>query len=382
MSDNTPAIIPAAMRNLVMAPPEDLLPLLAERFGGAFEDFSSQFRNISFRGFQFTLREAGSSTVYPNATLPVVILGVAPDNHCTYYTKTYGAGDENLPPDFVWWQKSGFPASLPPAALQKDENGRNRYQISRRICVAVLQQNAQTGEMFIDLDHPYVADIGSMSIFGADNPEHWAFSLSGLMRMCDRMRLMPAQFVTQLVFDRTKTVPAIRFVPAHQDGQIIFLDNAALAAVYNTARSTAIGEMLVIKPRVPSEPTTGLPQPGAAPVPTEQPVMAPVQQVVAAPPQPTPTPVQQPIAPQPVSVVQPSEDLMAQATSASAEAAQLLQQPAPVAAPVPMASPAPAPAPAPAPQPMASPAPATDNNDMNNALANLLTDLGSLTPTA
>lgn len=374
---NTPALLPSAMQNLVMAPPAELMPTLAGNFAGAFEDYNTQFRSISLRGFQFTLKESGSSTVYPQPFLPAVILGMAPDRHCSWYAKKYsGDADDNVAPDAVWWEKMGAPASVPPQALQKDADGRNQYSIRQRIALAIIKQDVNTGGMFIDLDNPYILDVGAKSLFGKDYPDQFAFSLAGLIRFCARNRILPLQFAVQIIFDRTESVPAIRFVPTNNNGNVTFLDAATLESVYRVAAQPNIADML--KVRLRPEPNAALqtsqqvsaPQiaqtPAAAPAPMPQPVTTPQAAPAAAAPQ--PAPVTPPVMPQAApAAVAPAPaatpDLMAAAAAASAAANAALSQPAaPVA---PQAAPAATAAPA-------APAAPQAASDTQNALQNLL----------
>ena len=424
--NNAPAVIPAAMQNLIMTPPSELFGALMQNFQPAYEDFNSSFRSISFKGFQFTLRDAGSETVHPSPNLPVVILGMAPDNHCTWYRNAYDGTKENVQPDAVWYQKQPVPANVPASVLAKSADGRNQYQISRRIVVALLRENHTTGQMYIDLDNPYVMDCGSMSVFGDDIPDQWAFSLAGLIRFCSRAKVLPLHFVTNVIFDRRQSVPSIRFVPSNQNGQLLFLDADSLAQVYRVATSQTVTDMLHV--RLIPDPNAAVqqaaqpvaqPAPAAAPVqPVAQPApaAAPVQPVApVAPVQPV-APMPQPVAPamqqtmctQPApAVAAPStNDLMAQATQAAAQANAMLNQAAPVAPAQSFSQPAPAapvqpvqqpagPAVAPVqsvapaapvqPVPAAAPvqpAPTSDSAMMNNALADLLSAAGSYGPQA
>lgn len=364
---NTPAILPSAMQNLVMAPPAELMTALSGNFAQAYEDFSSQFRSISLRGFQFTLKESGSSTVHPQQFLPAVILGMAPDRHCSWYAKKYaGDVDDNTAPDAVWWEKMGAPANVPPQALQKDADGRNQYSIRQRIALAIIKQDANTGNMFVDLDNPYILDVGAKSLFGKDYPDQFAFSLAGLIRLCARNRILPLQFAVQIIFDRSESVPAIRFVPANQNGQISFLDAATLEAIYRVAAQPHIADMLKVRlrpdPNAPLQASQQVSQPQTAPAP-----VATVQQ-----PAPIPTPAPAPVAAPVAAPAAPdaTPDLMSVAAAASAQAAAALAQPASAPAAAPAPTPAPTPAPAAAPQ--AAPAAAPQAADTQNALQDLL----------
>lgn len=428
--NNAPAVIPAAMQNLIMTPPSELFGALMQNFQPAYEDFNSSFRSISFKGFQFTLRDAGSETVHPSPNLPVVILGMAPDNHCTWYHSAYDGTKENVQPDAVWYQKQPVPANVPASVLAKSADGRNQYQISRRIVVALLRENHTTGQMYIDLDNPYVMDCGSMSVFGDDIPDQWAFSLAGLIRFCSRAKVLPLHFVTNVIFDRRQSVPSIRFVPSNQNGQLLFLDADSLAQVYRVATSQTVTDMLHV--RLIPDPNAAVQQaaqPVAQPAPAAAPVQpvapaAPVQPVqpaapvtpvqpVAPAPQPMAPAMQQtmcaqpaPVQPAPAVAAPSTNDLMAQAAQAAAQANAMLNQAAPVAPAQSFSQPAPAASVQPVQQPAGSavapvqpvapaapvqpvpaaapvqPAPTSDSAMMNNALADLLSAAGSYGPQA
>ena len=258
--------------------------------------------------------------------------------------------------------------------------------------------------------NPYVMDCGSMSVFGDDIPDQWAFSLAGLIRFCSRAKVLPLHFVTNVIFDRRQSVPSIRFVPSNQNGQLLFLDADSLAQVYRVATSQTVTDMLHV--RLIPDPNAAVQQ-AAQPVAQPAPAVAPVQPVapaasVAPAPQPVAPAMQQTMCAQPApAVAAPStNDLMAQAAQAAAQANAMLNQAAPVApaqsfsqpapaapvqpvqqpagpavAPVQPVAPAAPVQPAPAAAPV-QPAPTSDSAMMNNALADLLSAAGSYGPQA
>lgn len=331
------AVLPNSMQNLVMQPPAELMSALSGNFSAAFEDFGGSFRSISLNRFQFTLKDAGTSTLYPQPNLPVVILGMAPDNHCVWYSSSYNAEREDQP-TAVWWQKDAAPANVPSSVLVKDANGRNQYKICRRLVVAVMQRNNTDGSAFIDYENPYIMDIGSMSIYGKDLPDMMAFSLSGLIRFCHRNRVLPLHFITNIVFDKGSSVPAVRFVPAHNGGQLMFLPPEMLQPIYERAVAPDVADMLKVR-LIPAQGDQ-----------LEEPHQTPVQVAPAqAPVQPQPTPVQAPV--QPVQAP-------AQPMQAEAYATQFVAPAAPQAAPAPQFAPTVPSTPAPAPAAPVTPQPA------------------------
>lgn len=410
-NQNMPVVLPASMQNLVFAPPAELADTLYGNFLGAYEDFSSQYRQISLKGNRFTLKEGQSSEVYPNQHLPVVILGMAHDNHCLWFNNPYSSQNEDAAPAAVWWEKQGAPGIVPGYVLTEKKDGRNQYQIKRRLAVAILRSDPNTGEVFLDLENPYVLDVGSASIYGKDYPETWAFTLVGLIRLCARMRVMPVHFISTLVFDPRESVPVIRFVPYHtQQGQISYLDAGTLQRIYAVAASPTVTDMLRVKL---------LPEPGAfaetaSPASTTayamthdaQPQPAQTQALYAQPDPgqvyatqpaaPQAQPVQQPVyqsAPQPASpyaqsmgatafaAPQPqatpaNDNLMAEAAAARAQAEAMMAQAQASAAPTPPPAMPATPEPQPAP---AAPQNQTDASvdDAQSALDKLLAAAGS-----
>lgn len=348
---NTPAIIPQAMTNLVMAPPAELMAALSNNFVGMYDNYGSAFRKISLRGNRFTLKDSGNSTIWQQLNLPVVILGMAHDLHCVWYKGAYNPQNEGLEPDAVWWKSQGAPSFVPSNVLSEKVDERNQYQILQRLVVALLRQDPQTGSAYVDLDNPYVLDVGSMSIFDKDMADQMAFSFSGLARFCKAQRVLMLHFVTNLVFDAKHSVPVLKFCPANQQGQLIFLDAGTLERVYQVAAGPEVAELLQIRVTTEARETT------EALVQAVTPQPAPVQ---PAPVQVIP-PVPQPESP--VDAVPTAEQVNTIAAKAQEFLAPTQPAPEPVTLPGPVVLPD-------------TPAPVGDETMMDSALAALLQQAG------
>lgn len=369
MSNYTPAVIPNHMQSMVSMLPAEYAAAMAANFADTYQDLGGAFRSISFAQFQFTFKNGGSSEPHPDNYLDVIILGTAKDRHHVWYKEAYKNGQDmsGKKPDAVWWAKDNAPSNVPPSALVKNADGYNQYQINQRIAVIVARYNLTTGEKYWDFENPYAIDVSSMSLFGNDIPEQGAFSLGSLIRFGKDHKILLCQFMTRIIFDRTASVPSVRFVPHAANGQLQFLDPAMLAQVCAVGTSTAALDLLNVNvspangPQqalqaapaaayatdpytnmAPTQPTTQqapMPEHVSPATPAYQP---PVQQ--AAPVQQTPVQQmqqmaqpgiqatmamqQQPPMQQAAPMQMPggSEDLMQQAAQASARAAAMVQQ--------------------------------------------------------
>jgi len=365
MSQNLPAV-PTFVQNLALAIPQEYAAALAQAFGAADEDFGGAFRNISLKGNRFNFKEGGNVTIHPKTTLECVILHMGYGQHHDWYSKGYNPNADNVQPDAVWYAKSGFPNEVPAHIREKKPDGSYHYNFRQRLVVAAIVTNAQTGQPYLDLERPWVLDIGAKSLFGEAQPALSAFSLSGLVRFCKSNRLAPCQFVTQLIFDARESVPSLQFRPFMQDGVVQLLGPDWLPGVYHAMSLPEVQDMARIKERgtwtgnvtTPTEAaasyvatTTPAPVQGVAPAQT-QPVQAtvltqqPAQMVSPAAPT-APVAPQAPIAPvappttvpstgTPLPTATPGVDpgLLAAAQAASAAANATLVAPA---APAPQA---------------------------------------------
>ncbi len=372
--NNAPVILSSAMQGLVATPPPELIPLLDENFRSGEENFTSSFRTISFRGNQFHLREGSDDEIWPDKFLPVVILGMAPDTHCVWYEGAFTGGD-NSKPTAVWYTSDGAPSIVPASVLQKDANGRNQYQIKQRLVVAVMRQNPENGSMYIDLDRPFIMDISSTALYGNDYPNQMAFSFGGLMRLCKRLtvpggaKIRPLHFLTKVVFDPSSTVPSVRFVPANQNGQVIYLDADSLQHIYRVATSSDVANLLKVRtlPETGAAITQNVAQETShAPVQPVQPQTTAPSNAAAAQTQPLGA---APVVASQVPTAQP--DIMQQAAAAAQAAQATVAQAAPQ-----QEAPAPQPAPTPAPQ-TASQTASQSGESLDSALNDLLTSAGA-----
>ena len=284
------------------------------------EDFLGSFRRISTIGNRFSFVEAGNKTMYPSLDLYCVILGQGPDNHCSLYNKGYDeVSSENESPLFVWYEKENVPPEVP-AQFLGDDKTPPAWRRHRRLVVAVLQGTPTGADCVLDLEHPYILDISTTALYGQDDMNRWIFSYAGLMRLCNRTRVLPMHFVTKISFELIRTsngrdVNTLRFTPCNRDGHLVYLPMDVQHQVARVATSEEVRNMVKITPKVTSgeqlaailakRENTQSTQP-VQQAPVAQPVQ-PVQQV-----QPTQqAPVAQPVQPvqqaQPVQQVHPTQ---------------------------------------------------------------------------
>lgn len=238
-----------SMASFIAPPPPELAASIKQSFAG-MDDFGVGFRSIGLKGRQFRLRDGGSEEIWPSNNLPVVILGMARDNTCSYYSKGYNENEDKVPPDAIWHEKQGPPniPAVPHDILQKRPDGKLKYKLYRRIVVAVVKMNPVTRGMYIDLENPYVLDVGSMSMFGDGIPQLNAYSLSGLSQWCSKHGIdVMCQFYTNLIFT-DRSVPEIRFqIPTDKStGQPLFIDTETIQAVYRAAGSPEVAKLVQV----------------------------------------------------------------------------------------------------------------------------------------
>ena len=226
-------------------------------FGG-MEDFIGSFRRISTIGNRFSFVEAGNKTMHPSLDLYCVILGHGPDNHCSLYIKGYDeVSSETEAPIFVWYEKENVPPEVP-AQFLGDDKTPPAWRRHRRLVVAVLQGTPTGADCVLDLEHPYILDISTTALYGQDDMNRWIFSYAGLMRLCNRSRVLPLHFVTKISFELVRTpsgrdVNTLRFTPCNRDGHLVYLPMDVQQQVARVATSEEIQNMVKITPKV----TTG-----------------------------------------------------------------------------------------------------------------------------
>lgn len=325
--------------NAVTAPAGARYPSLPAELSGQLSGlFSDSYDRgpltiLSSARFQFTLKGATTETL-PNPFVRCVILAEGARDHNTWYKNAFDPSQEGTKPDAVWFAGDQPPANVPPTALQKDAQGRNQYQIKRRLVLGLI-----TAENTLD-NTPVIYDASSMSLYGKDTVAPNGVPMYGYAsyrRLLVKEKLLPLQVVTQIIIDRTQSVPSVKFVPMrNDDGSLFIITGPTLDQVISMAMDPdiqrfrdAVGSAGIEAGSVPGEPA---PDVAPAPAPEAQPAPAKRSRKAS---QPAPAPAPEPA---PVPAPEPA--------------------PAPAPEPAPAMAPAPQPAPAPAPQPVPAPAPA------------------------
>ena len=250
---------------------------LMETLKGNFSDsFGESFSRLSLKGFQFTLKSGGTSDVINTQALNCVILGEGVDDFCTYYSGPYTPDAEDVKPDAVWYKSQPAPVVVPQVALEKDQSGRFGYSIKRRIVLAIFDEKGNLSFT------PVVFDVGAMSLYDKDYANAGMLSYASYRRWCAKRNLLPCMIVTQIVFDRSVSVPSVRFKPVcDQDGTPRILpQNGLLQEVFKVAGSDDVKSLLKVNLIDGSESSDaeGVAQPQVQPQPQPQPQVQPQPQ--------------------------------------------------------------------------------------------------------
>lgn len=316
---------------------EELASQLKAFHEQSFADLGAQsLRRIKVGAAGFQLIDGGSTTDVPFHELFGVLVGVAECNHAVWYAREYKPGMEPEQPDLVWKMPTmdTFPPALPEQFHKKINRGGREawaFSICRRAAFALLRP-AANGQIFLELEKPYIMDLTSMSLWGKGIPAQGQYKLSGLQDVCRRysgngINVTPMMFYVQILPDQTAPRGVVNFKPrSDANGNIIFMSAAEIQAVYDCATNSDTRAMLEIRERLDYSPN-------GAPV-QEAPVQAvPVQQpapVQAAPVQ-AAAPVQNTVTSQSTgqAATMPMNDLLAQAQAIVNQGAPV--QPAPTA---------------------------------------------------
>lgn len=328
------------------------LPAITE--GNFTEDFGESITRLSVKGYQFSLVTAGTATPVPGSEqgLYVVIVAEGPHDHNSWFRNPYDSNAaEASRPEAVWYEGEPIPEVVPPALRVKDANGRLNWSRRRRLIMIVLDAN---GRPLNGLD-PIIWDASASSLYGKDLAGGLGLSYAHYRAWCKQHRLVPCVFLTKLVFDRTGSVPSVRFVPVTDPttGAVRVFPNDLLASVLDIAGSERVKELVKVQrvdgTQQTAAPAQLAPQPaygqgvppqqfGGAPAPQPvapndyvAPAQTPVQQTVqtatvapqatvAPTPQPAPAPAQ-PAAQAPQDLVQTAT---AELAGADADLASLL----------------------------------------------------------
>ena len=289
---------------------------LLENLKGNFSDsFGESFLRLSLKGFQFTVKSGGSADVINTQALNCVILGEGTDDHCTYYAGSYSPEVEDVKPTAVWYRSQPAPIVVPPVALEKDKNGRLGYSIKRRVVLAIFDEKGN-----LNLT-PIVFDVGAMSLYDKDYANSGMLSYSSYRRWCAKRNLLPCMIVTQILFDRSSSVPSVRFKPVcNQDGTPRILpQNGLLQEVFKVASSDEVKGLLKVNiiDGTETNDADGMAQPQPQPQPQPQVQPQPQPQV-----QPQPQPQVQP-------QVQPQAPIVDNVQTVLSDAEDLLNDPVP-----------------------------------------------------
>jgi hypothetical protein len=266
--------------------------VMLNNLGGSFEDFGGVFRQIKLdNNNNWALKEGGATQTIPADQLYVVLLGAAVSNHCLWWEKSYSPGQEATEPDFVWWEKDGFPANLPDIARgpnRLNPQFKHDYQIVRRLVVSIVR-GTQTGTI-IDWENPYALDATSMSLFGKGIPAQNFYKYGGLISLCKQLsvggfEVYPNYFMTQIVKDPSVRVPTLLFKPYPMNGnQLVMLPPESINMAINAAASEVTQDLLKIRIKYgndsgPDKQPQAYTQASAPAQPVQQPAPAPAAPV-------------------------------------------------------------------------------------------------------
>lgn len=291
--------VPSYMQNMMPALPPEMRQYLSTHFAAAYESFNSQFNTLSVKGFQFRQLMGGKEVASRRDHLDCVILAIAPENHHTYYSKQF-RDEEGIKPDAVWGQNDPVPANVPASALQKDENGRNKFQIKRRSVIAIFDQNNN-----LDLENLYVFDIGSMSLFGDDLQTPGvglgkACTLNSYIQLLKNTGIFACAIPTRIIFNTGAGVPTVRFIPhVTQTGDWVFFPTELMHRVFTVVQSQKCQDLVNWRKSVTTQEEAPVPPTQAAPIhQAPAPMAAPQPMPAQAAPVYTPAqPVMQPMMP-------------------------------------------------------------------------------------
>ena len=95
---------------------------------------------------------------------------------------------------------------------------------------------------------PIVFDVGAMSLYDKDYANSGMLSYSSYRRWCAKRNLLPCMIVTQILFDRSSSVPSVRFKPVcNQDGTPRILpQNGLIQEVFKVASSEEVKGLLKV----------------------------------------------------------------------------------------------------------------------------------------
>lgn len=258
------------------------------------DGFQASLNFIRPGKMNFKLVESGVAREVDNGRVVGVLLGIAPHDFCTWYSKQYVPGQEPEQPDLVWeWPNQNvFPDALPQELRRKQMiKGKERwpFRVARRSVWALLSHSPD-GQPMLNLQSPYVLDITSMSMFGKSAPETNTYKFSALMGLCQRLSqpphfiCSPSMFLTQILIDAAASVSGVvMFRPAFQQGRPQYLDSDTFQNVLELMMSQTVKDMLYVREKLTRD---GTPPEILAPNPepsVQQPQTPPVPEPPAPP---------------------------------------------------------------------------------------------------
>lgn len=286
--------------------PAELASQLATVADNFSDDFGESISRLSLKGFQFSIVSGGASNVVQGSEqgLNCVIIAEGPHDFNTWYRSSYDPSAEATQPDAVWYEGTEIPAVVPPQMRSRRPDGRLNWSRKRRVLIVPMGSDGKP----LNGMEPVIFDVGASSLYGQDMAGGLGLSYAHYRAWCKQHRLAPCLIPTRIVFDRSASVPSVRFVPGcDQTGRPQVFGAQALQLILETAKSDRVKELVQVKL---------VPEAGAMAQPAPQPQPAPVYNTMAQPAYAQPQPAPQPA---PVAQPQPAPQPVAQPASAPVE---------------------------------------------------------------
>lgn len=237
--------------------PEAIRSQLLANYANDLEGGNDNWRSLSLKAFQFTVRSAAGDQVIEGSALNCVILAETDTDHHTWYKNKYDPNAEKTSPDAVWYGNNA-PACVPASALQKDPNGRYQYSTHRRVIITIIGTDGK-------LSAPVVFDIGALSLYGKDNGGD-ILNYANYRKTLAKNGLLPCMVMTRVVFNRSQSVPCVQFTTVKSNGQPVILGADQQKIIFDMALSEPVQELKQVK-LIPEVQTAPQPAPAiAAPV--------------------------------------------------------------------------------------------------------------------
>jgi len=308
----------ATIQNTYGVPAELLADLqeVKDNFGDAF--FGNAYPRISLRGSRFILKRDGVEELLDTQRITGVILAHAKVDHCIWYKNSYDPNVTDAKPDALWLADGEVPSNVPTEIIKtKRPDGKLWYTRQHRLVIALVDKNN-----ILDIEHPIVFDVGSMSLYGDDVPlasGNKALNYSNFVRYVNGTGLLIPMIPVGIILHPTASVPTVRFVPAVQDGKPVIFPVDQLRSIINMSKSDLVKDMVKVDligdfgPKSeldtfdePSQPKKTRARKAPTAPTASQPSVPPTQDVPPVASQPSVPPVQA-VTPQVQEVVQPTQ---------------------------------------------------------------------------